>query len=165
MEASMKDLGALAIEQRILKLGDTLHHQANAVFRELGLEFDSRWSSVFRLLHKEGPCTSSDLADALGHNHHEILHITRPMIEIGLIEVHKDRLEGNTRLMKLSVKALSLLPELSQVWERLDMVYVNLFRSAQCEITSVLDRVERAMGNANISERVLTSLEEATTTA
>ena len=167
MDASIKDISTLAIDQRLMKLGDALHQHADSVFRELGLEFESRWSPIFRLLHRNGPCSLADMAEALGQNHPEILHTTRPMTEAGLIIIHKDRLEGNTRLMKLSQKAQNMLPLLSQVWARLDEVYVNLFRTAQCEITSVLDRVERAMGNAAISQRVLTNidLDSATTTA
>ncbi|MDJ0837502.1 MAG: MarR family winged helix-turn-helix transcriptional regulator [Acidobacteriota bacterium] len=163
MDASMKDLNPPAIDQRIMRLGDKLHQHADHVFRELGLEFHSRWSPVFRLLKEQGPCTLAELAETLGHNHPEILHITRPMSEAGLIEIHKDRLEGNTRMMKLTHKARTMVPLLTRVWERLDEVYVGLFRNAQCEITSVLDRVEGAMNHAGISKRVLSSIEDATT--
>ena len=165
MDHTSTTTGSLTLDHRLRRLADTLHDQANATMRELGLDFDHGWTPVYRALHENGPATLDELATFLDWDHPTLLHITRPMSEAGLLQVNRNRLEGHTRQWELTDKAVAMAADLQAFWSQLDETQQHLFRAAQCEIKSLLERVERGLVGEPVRERILRAMDDNVTTA
>lgn len=150
---------SLAVATRMQRLAESMLDQMDDVYREIGLNFQSRWMPIYQILLDERALTISDLAAHLEMTHAELLHFTRPMSEAGLLEIHKDRLEGNLRMFKLTPRALEIKVHLEQVQVRFEEAEIGLFRAAQCEIGQILDRIERAVAGGDLTSRILGSFE------
>jgi len=141
----MTQIGSITLDHRLDRLARTLHGRANRALRERGLDFDHRWTPVYRVLAEKGPASLNQLSEILDLDHPSLLHITRPMIESGFLQIHRNRLEGHTRLYELTEKGASLRDELYDFWEDLDHAHQDLFHAVQCDLRLLLDRLEQGL--------------------
>jgi DNA-binding MarR family transcriptional regulator len=148
--------GSVTLDHRLRQLAEQLFDQANHALRELDVdaELDHRWEPVYRALLENGPSTQEELGTAVAMDQPTLLHILRPMSEAGLVEVNRNRLEGNVRQLQLTQRAIDMAETLIPFWDRLCDVQRQLFRAAQCEVTTILDRVERGLAGESLKERL-----------
>ena len=159
MDVSGNFFPAGDLATRLKRIADILLDEMDTVLRDLGIGFESRWRPIYQLLTEKGPLTIAEIADSLQQSHPSILHITRPMGEAGLIEIHRDRLEGNRRVMKLTYKAESIREQLEEIWERMDEAQASAFRGGQTDIQPFLERLENHLINGNFARRILESVQ------
>jgi len=161
----LKELGGLGLELRFKRLTKALREEADRVYRHYGFDFQEKWCPVFLLLRKQGPLAITEISRKLGSSHASVLKITRPMNEAGLLVIHKDRLDGRKRLLKLTLKAEKLAPQLEELCQRLNDAQLALFRVAQCDVMPILDRVEAALEREDLSQRAIAGPESSVSSA
>ena len=156
MDSTSGIIGSVSLDHRLRQLAELLSDQANLALRSLDVDadFDHRWEPVFRALSHNGPTTQDALAILVSMDHPALLHILRPMTEAGLVEVNRNRLEGHVRQLQLTRKAETMADTLIAFWDRLGEVQRQLFRTAQCEITTILERVEQALAGDSLKDRL-----------
>src|SRR5262245_46806315 len=134
----VKLLGALTLDHRFYRMTHRLLDEAEAVYRAMGLLIKPRWVSTLLLLQKHGPLAVTEIAQRLSLTHPAVSQLTQDIAVSGLIADEKDEADGRRRLLRLTPKAVALLPTLKRVWAELARTQRAVFKAAGCDILAVL---------------------------
>jgi DNA-binding MarR family transcriptional regulator len=154
----VKSLGALTLAHRFHRMMNRLLDEHEAVYRSLGLPIKPRWISTLLLLEGHGPLAVTDIAERLALTHPAVNQLARDIAAAGLVTDAKDKADGRRRLLRLTAKAVELLPTLKRVWAELDRAQRAVFRAGGCDILAVLESVEDRLDQAPLSAAVLKRL-------
>ena len=69
----IKDIGALAIASRMQKFVDTMRKDASAIYKEHGIDFESKWFPIIYILGKKSPLGVMELSNELGYAHPSVI--------------------------------------------------------------------------------------------
>src|SRR5262245_38776874 len=141
----VKSLGALTLAHRFYRLMNRLLDAHEAVYRSLGLPIKPRWVSTLLLLHEHGPLAVTDVAERLVLTHPAVNQLTQDIAAAGLVADARDKADGRRRLLRLTPKALELMPTLKRVWAEFERTQRAVFKAAGCDILAVLESVEERL--------------------
>jgi MarR family transcriptional regulator, organic hydroperoxide resistance regulator len=158
----VKSLGALTLAHRFYRLMNRLLDAHETVYQSLDLPIKPRWVSTLLLLHEHGPMAVTDIAEQLHLTHPAVNQLAQDIAAAGLIADAKDKADGRKRLLRLTPKAVQMLPTLQQVWAELDRTQRAVFKAGGCDILAVLDAVEERLEHTPLSAMVLKRLEKMT---
>ncbi|MEW5925309.1 MAG: MarR family winged helix-turn-helix transcriptional regulator, partial [Candidatus Zixiibacteriota bacterium] len=113
----IKQLGVLAFGSRLKRFNERLMRDVSRIYKEQDIDFEARWFPVFYLLKLESNTSITEIASALGLTHPAINQIAGEMSRAGLIISVRDKNDERRRLLSLSVKGKSLVPELEPLWQ------------------------------------------------
>lgn len=154
----VQSLGGLTLAHRFYRMMNRLLDAHEAVYESLGLPVKPRWISTLLLLDRHGPLAVTDVAGRLVLTHPAVNQLTRDIAAAGLVEDAKDEADGRRRLLRLTPKAVELLPTLKQVWAELGRAQRAAFKAAGCDILDVLESVEARLDRTPLSATVLRRL-------
>ena len=109
------ELAELAVSTRLKRLSDRLANDVNKVYKELNLNFESKWYLVLELLNRRSMLSIVDVADELKLTHPAIVQYVDQMLTAKLIIAHKDSTDGRKRLVSLAPDGKKLLQDLAPV--------------------------------------------------
>lgn len=91
-------------------------HDGRRLYRELGMDIEPNWYAVFKLVDKCGPKTVGEIADNIGFSRPSVVSIVNKMVKAGYLDAERSGGDNRKRILKLSRKAIDLMPEFERVW-------------------------------------------------
>ncbi|MBX7172985.1 MAG: helix-turn-helix domain-containing GNAT family N-acetyltransferase [Pyrinomonadaceae bacterium] len=116
-EDFLKELGFLSFVTRLKRLSDAMIHDGRKMYKELGMDIEPNWFTIFKLLQKYDEQTVTEIADKIGFAHTSVISIVNKMIKAGYLEEKKSASDNRKRILVLTKKAKSKLPEFEKVWD------------------------------------------------
>ncbi|NND06848.1 MAG: MarR family transcriptional regulator/GNAT family N-acetyltransferase [Saprospiraceae bacterium] len=154
----LKDLGYLGVISRIKRLSDQTMASGRALYDHIDIGIEANWFLIFRIIMERGQTTVSEIASVLHFAHPSVINIVQKMDKSGYLQITSDPSDNRKRVIKLSEKALSQLPEMERVWEACEAGVKSIFQSDN--FLAELAKVEQALAKESFFHRVLNHLED-----
>ncbi|MFI5203413.1 MAG: MarR family winged helix-turn-helix transcriptional regulator [Flavobacteriales bacterium] len=119
----MRETGALALAARMQKLGDSIRRDASLIYKEHGIEFESKWFPVVYILSKKSPLGVVELANELGYAHPSVITLVKELQTKKMIKSIGDKKDGRKRMLSLTPKAQGMVKKMEPLWKK--MLQVN----------------------------------------
>lgn len=153
-------LGILTLAHRFKRMMQRLMDESAEIHQRLGLPIKPRWGSTLLLLEAEGPLSVTEVAERLRLTHPAVVQSLDDMAGMGLVRRAKDRSDQRRSVLSLSAKGRRLMPALHEVWEHMARVQAELFNAAGGDVLGTLDRVNAALDEQDLADRVLERVEQ-----
>lgn len=95
---------------------DRLDRDVEAAYRERGLAFKPRYTSIYRLLARNGEMRVGEIASAMGLSQPSITNTLAAMRADGLVEARRGTNDGRERIMTLSAEGRAIAGDLDGQW-------------------------------------------------
>lgn len=148
------ELGALALATRLKRLSERLTQDVNKIYKELDLNFESKWFLVLDLLSKNKMLSIVDIAEALKLTHPAIVQFVDQLLKAKLISVHKDLKDARKRLVALSPRGKRLLDELAPTLAIIKAENENWLQEADHNLLDTLAQLEQALDEQSMYYRI-----------
>lgn len=156
----MSDLGALALGSRLKRLSDRMMKSVSEIYRNSGLDFESKWFPLFYLLSKEGEKGIMEIAEILHISHPGVIQLAKEMEKAGWIVSEKSEKDARKRNLKLTEKAWQSLPQLEEMWVSFKENNTKIIRSSQQNILLALEEIEQFLDNNDFKKQYYDTFEE-----
>jgi MarR family transcriptional regulator, organic hydroperoxide resistance regulator len=153
------DKGGAALGARLRRLSAAIDADAARIYAAHGVRFEQRWFGVINQLALFGPSGVRDLAAALGISHASVSETRQSLQKAGLVTSADDPADARRRLLTLSPSGAALVARLRPLWDAFDDAARELDAEAD-GVTAALARLEQALAERPLSERVRSRLEE-----
>ena len=152
------ELGELAMGSRLKRLSDRLAAQATKVFQADGSAFEQRFFPLTALLLSEGEISVSHAAKRLGISQPAVSQICKQMEAGGWLTMSADLRDGRRRLLALSEEGRQRAESMQNLWEAVRSSAIDLCRQTGIDWTSALSKLESALDEQPLQERVAAKL-------
>lgn len=112
----VKELGYLGFTMRLKRISDAMMHSGRRLYSELDIDIEPNWYVIFKLLKSRGAMTVTEISEAIFMAHPSVIAITNKMASAGYLVSEKDASDSRKRVLDLSDRALSLLPNYELIW-------------------------------------------------
>jgi ribosomal protein S18 acetylase RimI-like enzyme/DNA-binding transcriptional ArsR family regulator len=111
-------LGLVALGSRMRALSDQFYDMADDLYRREGIELQSRWMPVLRLLHDRGPRTVGEIAEAIGQTHSAVSQLAKKLVQAGLLQpvATPDRRQ---RRLEVTPRTIAAIQQAKPLWHAL----------------------------------------------
>lgn len=142
---SLEDLQALGLGVMLKRLTERLYSTIDQVYSACGVNFQGSWFAPLVTIATHGSCSITQLAAEIRLSHPAITHISKQLLEAGLIEESADPEDGRRRLLSLTADGRQLLRELKPVWNGIQETTQDYFQRAGHDVFAVLKDYEREL--------------------
>ena len=156
----IKQLGYLSLGTRFRILTDKLLQDVDKVYKNLDLDFEPRWFTVFYLVHNTGAITVTEIANHLGYTQPAVTQIINILTEKGLLSSVKEKEDSRKKVITVTTKGNELFKKLQPVWQVIERSVRELFLSTGYDILSVLGKVEAELERKDIFSRVSDTIKQ-----
>lgn len=153
-----KELGCLGFTMRLKRISDALMHDGKKMYKQLGLDIEPNWYVIFRLLKREGELSVMEISERVGMAHPSIITLTNKMMKAGYLQSAQCSDDSRRRLLTLSEKALTRLPEFEKIWNAGERGVIEALNGT--EMMKALALVEERFGSKGFRERTLEQLNQ-----
>ena len=157
--------GALALGSRLKAVSDTLYEAVDEVYRTYGLELQSRWYPLLRMLGEQGPLTVGEIALGIGQSHSAVSQLSSRLSRDGWLRAGGDQRDRRRRLLALTPKAEAELKRLRPVWRAIQSSLDQMIASADLDFLAALAAFEAQISDPPLAERILERCREDSTQA
>ncbi|WP_345950094.1 MULTISPECIES: MarR family transcriptional regulator [unclassified Mucilaginibacter] len=154
------ELAELALATRLKRLSDRLAQDVNKIYKELNLNFESKWFLVLELLNRRKVMSIVDIADELKLTHPAIVQFADQMLKAKLIIAQKDENDGRKRMVSLSASGKKLLRQLAPVLEVIRTENEHWLSEADTNLLNILGQLEKALDKRNMYLRIKEKLSD-----
>ncbi|WP_342646744.1 MarR family transcriptional regulator [Mucilaginibacter sp. CSA2-8R] len=154
----ISELGALAVATRLKRLSERLAGDVNKVYKELDLNFESKWFLVLELLSRRKTLSIVDIADELKLTHPAIVQFADQMLKAKLIIAQKDIKDGRKRMVSLSPQGVKLLKQLAPVLAVIKEENELWLKEADHQLLDIMTQLEAKLDEMSMYDRVKRSL-------
>lgn len=152
------ELGLNALVTRLKRVSDAMLHDGKRMYKELGMDIEPNWFAVFKLLDKYGPMSVTEIADRIGFSHPSVISIVNKMIKAGYLGEARNDDDSRLRILSLTPKAASKMPEFEKVWNSGMAAYKKMLPDV--DVMHMLDVLETRVAERGFRERALEQLEK-----
>ncbi|RFS14700.1 bifunctional helix-turn-helix transcriptional regulator/GNAT family N-acetyltransferase [Emticicia sp. C21] len=156
----ISDLGALALGSRLKRLSDRMMKSVSEIYRNSGVDFESKWFPLFYLLSKEGEKGIMEIAEILNISHPGVIQIAKEMEKEGWIVSEKSGRDARKRHLKLTERAWDALPQLEEMWVSFRANNEKIIKGSQQNILLALEEFEHFMDNNDFKKQYYETFEE-----
>lgn len=157
----IKELGYLAIATRMKRLTDRFMRGAIEVYQSFNIDFEPRWFALFYLLHSRGePLSISEISQSLKMSHPAVIQISQMLVKKGLIESFQDGGDRRIRRLGMTAKGKEMASALQPIWNDFEIATARMFEGAGVDMLDVIQKIERELNRASISERIINQIKE-----
>jgi ribosomal protein S18 acetylase RimI-like enzyme/DNA-binding MarR family transcriptional regulator len=111
-----EDVGLLGIASQLKSTSDRFYALADRIYAAKGIELQSRWFPVFRLIHDHGPQIIGDIATAVGQTHSAVSQLASRLVQDEWLISVDDKTDRRRTRLDLSGKAQTQLRKAKPVW-------------------------------------------------
>jgi DNA-binding MarR family transcriptional regulator len=146
---------AAVLGTRLRHLFDQLESGVAAVYADLGLPgFRTRYNPLIRLLSQAGPQSIRDLAAAVGVTHSAVSQTVAQMAKDGLVTLAPGEQDARQRIVRLTVKAESLLPVLDTEWRATVAAAQELEAELPFPLSQLIEAALEALDRRPMHDRI-----------
>jgi DNA-binding MarR family transcriptional regulator len=156
----ISDLGALALGSRLKRLSDRMMKSVSEIYRNSGVDFESKWFPLFYLLSKEGEKGIMEIAEILKISHPGVIQLAKEMEKAGWIVSEKSGKDARKRHLKLTEKAWKTLPQLEEMWVSFRENNAKIIRASQQNILLALEELEHFLDNHDFKKQYYETFNE-----
>ncbi|WP_337040492.1 bifunctional helix-turn-helix transcriptional regulator/GNAT family N-acetyltransferase [Emticicia sp. 17c] len=156
----MSDLGALALGSRLKRLSDRMMKSVSEIYKNSGVDFESKWFPMFYLLSKEGEKGIMEIAEILHISHPGVIQLAKEMEKAGWIVSEKSGLDARKRHLKLTEKGWKNLPQLEEMWVSFKENNEKVIRASKQNILLALEEIEHFLDNNDFKKQYYDTFEE-----
>jgi DNA-binding MarR family transcriptional regulator/ribosomal protein S18 acetylase RimI-like enzyme len=151
----VQSLGALSLATRIKLLSDRLYAQVDEVYRARGVEIESRWFVLLRLLLDRGPLSTTAIANAIGTTHPAVSQLGAKIEGRGLVQRKRDPRDERKTLWTLTATGRKQLEALGPLWEAMQSsVEATIDRSGH-DLLAALAAFEAQLSTSDLKSDML----------
>jgi DNA-binding MarR family transcriptional regulator len=164
MEETMdliSQLGELALASRLKRLSDRLMRDVSKVYKEQSLDFEARLFPVLFYLRAEGPSNITTIAKGLNLTHPAVTQVAHAMTRRKLVKSQRVAGDERQRELVLTEKGEKLISDIRPVWEEVATATRDLLQETKVDLVKHLERLEAALDDRNMYERVTARLKSA----
>jgi DNA-binding MarR family transcriptional regulator len=150
---SINKIGTLALGARMQKLSDTMRKDVTRIYKEHGIDFESRWFPVVYVLNINKSLSIVEIADELGYAHPSVITLVKELQSKKLIKSSSDRNDGRKRLISLTPKAKAMVKKMKPLWKK--MIYLNdLLTNNKNNLIRAIEEVEAQLQKESFYDRM-----------
>ncbi len=116
-------IGTLALGARMQKLSDTIRNDVTKIYKEHGVDFESKWFPVIYVLNIKKSLSIVELANELGYAHPSVIMLVKELQNKRLLRSSSHKSDGRKRIITLTPKAKTMVKKMRPLWKK--MVKVN----------------------------------------
>ena len=148
------ELAELAIATRLKRLSDRLANDVNKIYKELNVNFESKWYLVLELLNRRSMLSIVDVAEELKLTHPAIVQYVDQMLAAKLIIAHKDSTDGRKRLVSLAPAGEKILEDLGPFLAILRGEVTSWLNEADHSLLATLAQLEKSLEEKSLYQRL-----------
>jgi DNA-binding MarR family transcriptional regulator len=153
----VRDQGEGAFGTRLRRLSERLDREVQDIYREAGEGFEPRWFAVVAAL-REGPATVGELAGRIGVTHAAISQVRGALAERGLVRALTDPDDQRRQHLELTDRGRETARRLEPLWAAIRAATRELLAQSAPDLIADLERLERALAEQGLKNRVLERL-------
>ncbi|WP_224997543.1 bifunctional helix-turn-helix transcriptional regulator/GNAT family N-acetyltransferase [Cesiribacter sp. SM1] len=153
-----EQLGSLALATRLKLLSETLAKDVASVYKQLDIEFEPRWFTLFWTLKDKQTLTITELANELRQTHTAVVQVTNLLEKKGLILSSKDKNDERRRQVSLSPKGLRLFEQVEPVLNAIEQANDELLNQHAPDLLYNLNAIEEYLDQKSMHDRILDHL-------
>jgi DNA-binding MarR family transcriptional regulator len=157
------DYQALTLGSLLRLLLERLDRDVESGYRDSGLGFRPRFTSIYRLLAERGELRISEIVEAMGLSQPSITNSISAMQKEGLVDVRRGT-DARERLVRLSDAGEALASQLKCHWSRTARAAASLDADVGADISAVLRKALTELDHRPFRQRIATSGEAAPAT-
>jgi len=150
----IRKAGRLALGTRIKLLAERMLQDGSDIYKSLNIDFEPRFFAVFYLLKDNPSLTVTEIASHIGISQPAVTQILNSMIKKNLVKIVKDKTDTRKKIITISKKGESMLPQLIPLWKDFEIGVGEIFTKSDINILEVLEKIEDAMHEKSIFDRV-----------
>ena len=154
MQDVFSKLGPLIVASRLKRMSDYIMRAGAEFYRSNGIEFEPKWFPLYYLLSQEKEIGIMEIAQKLNVSHPAVIQLGKELEKNGWITSTKSKEDARKRLLKLSKKGLSLLPQLQVVWDDIREVNRQVVDAQATNILQALEEMEGYFASKSYTERM-----------
>jgi DNA-binding MarR family transcriptional regulator len=154
MQDVFSKLGPLIIGSRLKRMSDYIMRAGAEFYRSNGIEFEPKWFPLYYLLSQEKELGIMDIAQKLNISHPAVIQLAKELEKKGWITSTNSKEDARKRLLKLSKKGLSMLPQLQLIWNDIREVNRQVVESQPTNILNALEEMEAYFTSKSYTERM-----------
>jgi ribosomal protein S18 acetylase RimI-like enzyme len=108
-------LGLVAMGSRLRALSDRFYDMADELYRREGIELQSRWVSVLRLLHDRGARTIGEISEAIGQTHSAASQLAKKLVQGGWLQTIATP-DRRQRRLEVTAKTIAAIQQAKPLW-------------------------------------------------
>ena len=139
------ELGPLALASRLRRLLDKLQRDGRRAYKDLGLDFEVRWFSVFHFLISVSEASITQISQSLNLRHPTVIQVINEMMQNGLLKSAHDKSDRRRRQVSLTSKGRKLAMLLKPVWLAFDEAGQELATELGNDFIASLNKLESAI--------------------
>ncbi len=163
MIKTFEDAGELILGTRLKKLGEKFLNDVSAVYRELGIEFETPWFALFFTLDKYGSLTMSEIASNLGVTQSAISQTVSVLEKKGLIRIDTADEDKRIKVVSLTEKAIALITKIKPIWKSIKKeMKIMLYEGKKSKyMLQALSELEESFAKKSLTARVIDDIKDA----
>ncbi len=165
MEDFIRQRGAAAFGTRLRRLSDRLDREVQGIYRDRAINFEPRWFPIVSALHVHRTLSVGDLAELIGVTHAAVSQLRVELIAAGLVRAKPDRADQRRLLVELTASGKRTVAQLLPLWQAIAQATTLLCLEAASDLLMQIERIEIALGEASLAERVKVALDASTPNA
>ncbi len=150
----VRQKGTAAFGTRLRRLSERLDRQVLAVYREHDSAFQPRWFAVVGALREKECLAVGELAALLGITHAAVSQLRGELIAAGLVRAKADPADARRQLLELSPNGRRAVARLEPLWSAIATATGQLVAGAAPRLLDDLGRLEAALDETELAERV-----------
>ncbi len=140
----INELGELALSTRLMRLSEITRKDVSRIYKEHGIDFESKWFPVLFVLTKRSPLSIIELADELGYAHPSVIALVREMEKKKLIKSVIGKTDKRKRMLSLTPKAVAMKEEMQPLWDKMSIVAHQIYNGKH-SLLQAIDEVEKTL--------------------
>lgn len=150
----IRKAGRLALGTRIKLLAERMLQDGADIYKSLNIDFEPRFFAVFYLLKDNPSLTVTEIAHHIGISQPAVTQILNSMIKKNLVKIVKDKNDTRKKIITISKKGKAMFPQLLPLWKDFELGVGEIFTKSEINILDVLEKIEDAMNEKSIFDRV-----------
>ncbi|MBS1660037.1 MAG: winged helix-turn-helix transcriptional regulator [Bacteroidetes bacterium] len=146
------ELGELALSTRLMRLSEWTRKDVTRIYKESGIDFESKWFPVLYVLSRRSPMAVGELAEELGYAHPSVIELVQSMQKKQLVTAKPSKEDGRKRLLELTPKARKLIVKMQPLWDRMRIVAAQIYNNGSSLLKAIED-VESALAQKSYFDR------------
>lgn len=147
--------GALALGSRLKALSEALYEAVDEVYRTHGLELQSRWYPLLRILGEQGPLTVGEIAAGIGQSHSAVSQLSSRLVRDGWLRAGGDQRDRRRRLLALTPRSEAELKRMRPVWRAIQASLDAAIEASGSDFLAALSAFETSLKEPPLVERIL----------
>lgn len=132
--------------------------EGSEIFALEGIEFQSRWFPVFRLVISRPGISVQECSNTLGISHVGVIKLIAELEKANYIVRKKSNTDKRKTEIFLSNQGQKKLKQLERIWDAMESAYISLEENSKLKFLEILNDIEKCLDNNAFRENTIKKL-------